>query len=95
MSLITTKPTIYLVNLTMKDYLRQKSKYLPPIAAWVTSHGGVPRDIIPFSIEFEEKVYALRDDPESLKAFLGDSKVKSKLEKVITEGMSSSLSSSF
>ncbi|KAE9368639.1 hypothetical protein N431DRAFT_470329 [Stipitochalara longipes BDJ] len=86
MSLITTKPTIYLVNLTMKDYLRQKSKYLPPIAGWVTSHGGVPRDIIPFSIEFEEKVYKLRDDAEALTAFLGESKVKSKLEKVITEG---------
>ena len=88
MQLITTKPTIYLVNLTMKDYLRQKSKYLPPIAAWVTSHGGLPRDIIPFSIEFEEKVYSLRDDAAALKAFLGDSKVKSRLEKIITEGMS-------
>jgi obg-like ATPase 1 len=87
MSLISTKPTIYLVNLTMKDYLRQKSKYLPPIAAWVTSHGGLPRDIIPFSIEFEEKLYSLRGDPEALKEFLGENKVKSKLEKVITEGI--------
>jgi obg-like ATPase 1 len=57
MQLITTKPTIYLVNLTMKDCLRQKSKHLHPIAAWVRSHGGLSRDIIPFSIEFEEKVY--------------------------------------
>jgi obg-like ATPase 1 len=86
MQLITTKPTIYLVNLTMKDYLRQKSEYLPLIAAWVTSHGGLPRDIIPFSIEFEEKVYSLRNDPEALKAFHGESKVRSRLEKIITEG---------
>lgn len=41
----------------MKDYLRQKSKYLPPITAWVASQVGLPRDIIPSSIEFEEKVY--------------------------------------
>ncbi|KAH8793339.1 P-loop containing nucleoside triphosphate hydrolase protein [Hyaloscypha finlandica] len=86
MSLITTKPIIYLVNLTMKDYLRQKSKYLPPIAAWVTSHGGVPRDVIPFSIEFEEKAYSLRNDHDALKTFLGEGKVKSRLEKIITEG---------
>jgi len=86
MQLITTKPTIYLVNLTMKDYLRQKSKYLPLIAKWVTEHGGLPRDIIPFSVEFEEKSYSLREDPEKLADFLKESKVKSRLEKIITEG---------
>lgn len=86
MSLITTKPTIYLVNLTMKDYLRQKSKYLPLIAKWVTTHGGLPRDIIPFSVEFEEKVFKMKNDPEALAAFLAESKVKSRLEKIVTEG---------
>jgi len=84
--LITTKPIIYLVNLTMKDYLRQKSKYLPLIAKWVISHGGVPTDIIPFSIEYEEKLYALKDDKEKLAEFTKDSKVKSRLEKITTEG---------
>lgn len=84
--LITTKPTIYLVNLTMKDYIRQKCKYLPLIAKWVTEHGGVPRDIIPFSIEFEEKLYSMKDDPDAQAAFLKDCKVKSKLDKIVTEG---------
>jgi obg-like ATPase 1 len=90
MQLITTKPTIYLVNLTMKDYLRQKSKYLPLIAKWVTEHGGLPRDIIPFSIEFEEKLSSLRGDPAKLAEFLKESKVKSRLEKIITEGTDNS-----
>ncbi|KAF5241359.1 hypothetical protein FANTH_9164 [Fusarium anthophilum] len=84
--LITTKPVIYLVNLTMKDYLRQKCKYLPGIAKWVTEHGGTPRDIIPFSVEFEEKLHSLKDDPDALAEFLKDIKVKSKLDKIITEG---------
>lgn len=84
--LITTKPVIYLVNLTMKDYLRQKCKYLPGIAKWVTEHGGTPRDIIPFSIEFEEKLHSLKDDPDAQAEFLKDIKVKSKLDKIITEG---------
>lgn len=89
MQLITTKPTIYLVNLTMKDYLRQKSKYLPLIAKWVTEHGGLPRDIIPFSIEFEEKVYSFKGDKEGLEEWLkenGGGKVRSRLEKIVTEG---------
>jgi len=86
MQLITTKPVIYLVNLTMKDYLRQKSKYLPLIAKWVTEHGGLPRDIIPFSVEFEEKIHSFKDDPSALEAFLKENKVKSRLEKIITEG---------
>lgn len=74
----------------MKDYLRQKSKYLPVIAKWVTEHGGVPRDIIPFSVEFEEKVYALKKEggKAAVDAFLKEKevKVKSKLDKIITEG---------
>lgn len=89
MQLITTKPTIYLVNLTMKDYLRQKSKYLPLIAKWVTEHGGLPRDIIPFSIEFEDKVHSFKDDKEGLENWLkenGGGKVRSRLEKIVTEG---------
>ncbi|EPE29345.1 P-loop containing nucleoside triphosphate hydrolase [Glarea lozoyensis ATCC 20868] len=88
MSLITTKPIIYLVNLTMKDYLRQKSKYLPLIAKWVTTHGGLPRDIIPFSVEFEENVYKMKKEgnEEGMIRFLEESKVKSRLEKIVTEG---------
>jgi len=77
---------IYLVNLTMKDYLRQKSKYLPLIAKWVIEHGGVPRDVIPFSVEFEEKLVSLKDDVAVLEAFLGETKVRSRLDKISGEG---------
>jgi len=70
----------------MKDYRHQNSKYLPLIAKWVTEPGGLPRDIIPFSIEFEEKLSSLREDPAKLAEFLKESKVKSRLEKIITEG---------
>jgi len=84
--LITTKPTIYLVNLKMKDYLRQKCKYLPPIAKWVTEHGGQPTDVIPFSVEFEEKLESVKEDKEKLAEFLKEIKVKSRLDKIITEG---------
>jgi obg-like ATPase 1 len=42
--------------------------------------------MIPFSIEFEEKIYSLCNDADALKAFHGESKVRSRLEKIITEG---------
>lgn len=46
---------VYLVNLSEKDYIRQKNKYLPKIAAWVGEHS--PGDpIIPLSISFEERL---------------------------------------
>jgi obg-like ATPase 1 len=86
MSLITTKPVIYLINLTMKDYIRQKNKHLGAIAAWVKSHGGTGADIIPFSIEFEEKLWSLREDKAAHEEFLKESKVKSRLGKITTEG---------
>lgn len=84
--LITTKPTLYLVNLSMKDYLRQKNKYLPSIMKWVTEHGGQPSDVIPFSVEFEEKVWSLRNEPSQLAEFYKDIKVKSRISKIVTEG---------
>lgn len=86
--LITTKPVIYLINLTMKDYIRQKCKYLPKIAEWVKAHGGQGSDIIPFSVEFEEKLWSLKDDKPALDAFMADIKVQSRLGKITTEGMS-------
>ena len=53
--MITTKPIIYLVNLSKKNFIAKKSKWLPRIADWVTSHGG--GTVIPFSVEYEEEVF--------------------------------------
>ena len=32
---LTSKPVIYLVNMSSKDYQRKKNKWLPKIAAWI------------------------------------------------------------
>jgi hypothetical protein len=96
---ITTKPVIYLINLTMKDYLRQKCKYLPKIAEWVkvprrlwtlisainASSAGLSslRDHS-FSSNSTEK--SLRDDKPALDAFMAEIKVQSRLGKITTEG---------
>ncbi len=37
---LTTKPVTYLVNMSEKDYIRQKNKWLVGISEWVKNNGG-------------------------------------------------------
>jgi obg-like ATPase 1 len=55
---ITLKPMVYLVNCSQKSYTAGGNRHLKQIKDWVETHGGGL--ILPFSIEFEEKVQALR-----------------------------------
>jgi obg-like ATPase 1 len=52
---ITTKPVVYLVNLSKADFINKKNKWLPKIQEWVQKNGGGA--IIPFSAEFEVEVF--------------------------------------
>jgi ribosome-binding ATPase YchF (GTP1/OBG family) len=63
--MITTKPQIYVVNLSQKNFIRKGSKWLPKINAWVKEHGG--GQIIPMSCEFEQSLFDLKDDPDGQK----------------------------
>lgn len=55
---------VYLVNLSEKDYIRQKNKHLPKIAEWVKENAtGDP--IIPLSISFEERLTKFATDAEA------------------------------
>jgi GTP-binding protein YchF len=62
---ITTKPQIYVVNLSQKNFIRKGSKWLPKIAQWVKEHGG--GQILPVSCDFEQRIYDLKDDPAAQK----------------------------
>ncbi|KAL9090698.1 MAG: hypothetical protein Q9165_005186 [Trypethelium subeluteriae] len=59
--LLTAKPVVFLVNISEKDYIRQKNKNLPKIAQWVKDNAdGDP--IIPISVAFESRLTLLPDD---------------------------------
>jgi len=62
---ITTKPVIYLVNLSEKDYIRKKNKWLIKIKEFVDKNdpGAI---IIPFSGVFENKIIEM-EEPERKK----------------------------
>lgn len=69
------------MNLSEKDYIRQKNKHLPKIAAWCKEHAaGDP--IIPISVCFEERLTRMSDaEVEEECKNLG---VKSALPKIVT-----------
>lgn len=68
--LITTKPQIYVINMSKRNFLRKGNKWLPKINTWVNEHGG--GQIIPMSCEFEQDLMDLQDDKEAQKAFIQD-----------------------
>jgi len=68
-NLITTKPMIFLVNISKRDYIRGGNRYLKLVQDWVAEHGGGL--IIPFSVEFEEELSKhTRDGNDEAKAAL-------------------------
>mmetsp|Transcript_7027 Transcript_7027/g.12755 ORF Transcript_7027/g.12755 Transcript_7027/m.12755 type:complete len:392 (-) Transcript_7027:155-1330(-) len=60
LQLLSSKPVVYLVNLTEKDYARKKNKWLNKIAEWVFAKSKDP--IIPFSGALEQAVVDMPED---------------------------------
>ena len=48
---ITAKNVVYLINLSVQDFLNKKNKWLGKIKEWIDKNG--PGDIIPYSAEYE------------------------------------------
>lgn len=61
--LLTAKPTIFLVNLSERDYIRKKNKHLLAIKQWVDefSNGDL---IIPISVSLESRLSVMETDAE-------------------------------
>lgn len=83
LQLLTAKNVIYLVNLSEKDYVRKKNKWLVKIKAWVDENN--PGDlIIPFSVAFEERLAMM--SPEEQKAETEKLGATSALGKIMIAG---------
>ena len=89
--LITTKPIIYIINLSKKDFLRKKNKHLPKIKAWIEEHGGGL--FMPYSCEWEQEYMdAKKSGAEALEAFVKESypekvpPIPSALQRIIKQG---------
>ena len=82
--LLTSKPVVFLVNLSPDDYARKKNKWLAKIAAWVDAHGG--GKIIPFSGKLESELVDMPADERE--AHLKQLAVDSALPKIVKTGFS-------
>jgi len=82
---LTSKPAVYLCNMSEKDYARKKNKFLAKLHAWVQAHGGGP--MIPFSAALEENLVMMQSDEER-EAYCKEMGVQSALPKIITTGFS-------
>jgi len=82
--LLTTKPCIFLVNLSEKDFARQKNKFLPKIHAWVQEKAPGSQ-MVPYSAEFEQKFGGMKSTEEQQKYLedLGTKNGKSMREKIL------------
>ena len=81
---ITSKPMIYLVNLSEKDFIRKKNKFLPKIKEYVDKNDP-GATIIPLSGSFEQKLMDMETDEER-KTYIDETKCTSSLEKIILQG---------
>nr|XP_009932339.1 PREDICTED: obg-like ATPase 1 [Opisthocomus hoazin] len=79
----TSKPMIYLVNLSEKDYVRKKNKWLIKIKEWVDKHdpGAL---VIPFSGALELKLQDM--SAEEKQKYLEENMKESALAKIIKAG---------
>ncbi|KAI5057490.1 hypothetical protein GOP47_0027505 [Adiantum capillus-veneris] len=82
--LLSSKPVVYLVNMTEKDYQRKKNKWLPKIHGWVQEHGAEP--IIPFSGVFEKNLVDMPEDEAAV--YCKQNQLQSALPKIIKTGFS-------
>ena len=81
---ITSKPMIYLVNLSEKDFIRKKNKFLPKIKEYVDKNDP-GATIIPFSGAFELKLMEMESEDEK-KAYQEETKCTTTLDKIIVQG---------
>ncbi|AET39071.1 Obg-like ATPase Ecym_3609 [Eremothecium cymbalariae DBVPG len=81
MLLLTAKPSIYLINLSERDYIRKKNKHLLRIKEWIDKYS--PGDlIIPFSVCLEERLSHM--EPEEAEEECKKLGVQSSFPKIIT-----------
>merc|ERR1712112_636332 len=81
---ITSKPMIYLVNLSEKDFIRKKNKFLPKIKEYVDKNDP-GATIIPFSGAFELKLMEMESE-DGKKAYQEETKCTTTLDKIIVQG---------
>jgi len=81
--LLTAKTSLYLVNMSEKDYIRKKNKWLPKLKAWFDEHRPGEK-MIPYSASLEAKLMEM--DEQAKTAFCEENKCKSMMDSIVVSG---------
>ena len=57
----TSKPMVYLLNMSEEDYIKKKNKWLGKVKQWIDEHDP-GATVIPFSANYEYRLIDLTDD---------------------------------
>lgn len=79
---LSSKPVVYLVNLSPEDFAHKKNKWLAKIADWVQNNGG--GKIIPFSGKIESELQEMPEDERA--KYCAEKNIESSLPKIIKTG---------
>jgi len=82
LSLLTAKPTVYLLNMNESDYIKKGNKWLGKVKAWVDANGGEP--MVPFCGGLEAKFLEMTE--ANTKKYAEDNKASSAIPKIIKTG---------
>jgi obg-like ATPase 1 len=85
LQLLTAKPVVYLVNVSQKGFLENKSKWFGRVKEWCTKRSGADVPVIPFSAKLERKLCDAKTE-EAKAAIYGTSASRSMLDKIIKAG---------
>lgn len=78
-ALLTTKPVVYLLNMSTKTFVTKKSKWLAKVFAWIQEHGG--GSIVPLSVDLEERLEEVR----KLNLEGTDAAVREEIRQIVSE----------
>jgi len=87
MSLLTSKPVVYLCNMSPKDYNQGTNKYIEALKEFIASQPE-PEPCIAYSAKFEAKLVSLGSAEERAK-FCAEKKTKSAFDEIIWKGYES------
>jgi len=84
-NLFTAKPLVFLVNVSLDDWLQGKNKWIIDIQKWVDEHYPCS-PVIPFSAVFEKQLIDNFENEQQREEYLKEHKTKSAIHKIIKAG---------
>ena len=82
-NLLTSKAALHLVNMSEKDFLRKKNKWLPKVKEWIETERPGEKMVF-YSAALEQKFLDMTDDEKA--KYIEENKTRSQIGPIVVEG---------